>query len=173
MVIESDSAKHSVNADTSQYSVVSKWSAKTDSSLHAINADTSAFSKTGAWSLKSDSAKHSINSDTAQYSLVAKWSSKSDSSLHAINADTSEFSKTGAWALRSDSAKYAINIADSIVTNEKLAGAIAATKLIGTDIDKVGTLTLGEWKEHQYLINLLLHLQIGMQNKIHYLEKDT
>jgi hypothetical protein len=86
-----DSAKHSVNADTAQYSVVSKWSAKSDSSLHAINADTSAFSKTGAWALRSDSAKHSVNADTAQYSLVAKWSARTDSSLHAINADTAKF----------------------------------------------------------------------------------
>ena len=139
--------KHRLNfSPKAIYAIQAGKSLLTDLALKSINADTSAFSKTGAWSLKSDSAKHSINSDTAQYSLVAKWSSRTDSALHAINADTSEFSKTGAWALKSDSAKYAINIADSIVTNEKLAGAIAATKLIGTDIDKVGTLTLGEWK---------------------------
>jgi hypothetical protein len=107
--LKSDSAKHSINSDTAQYSVVSKWSAKTDSALHSINPDTSAFSKTGAWALKSDSAKHSINSDTSQYSVVSKWSSRTDSALHAINADTSAFSKTGAWALKSDSAKHSVN----------------------------------------------------------------
>ncbi|MEI2710152.1 MAG: hypothetical protein V9E96_14240 [Chitinophagaceae bacterium] len=57
-------------ADTAQYSVVAKWSARTDSALHAINADTSVFSKTGAWALRADSAQYAAyatKSDTAKF----------------------------------------------------------------------------------------------------------
>ena len=36
-------------------------------------------------------------------------------------------------------------VADGSITNDKLAGTIAASKLIGTDINTVGTITTGVW----------------------------
>jgi hypothetical protein len=37
------------------------------------------------------------------------------------------------------------SVADGSITNAKLAGAIAASKLVGTDISSVGTVTTGTW----------------------------
>lgn len=40
----------------------------------------------------------------------------------------------------------AADIADATITNAKLAGSIAASKLVGTDIATVGTITAGTWQ---------------------------
>lgn len=40
----------------------------------------------------------------------------------------------------------AADIADATITNAKLAGSIAASKLVGTDIATVGTITAGIWQ---------------------------
>ena len=44
-----------------------------------------------------------------------------------------------------DAQSAAAGVADGSITNEKLAGSIAASKLIGTDITTVGTITTGVW----------------------------
>ena len=151
---KSDSAKHAINADTSQYNFVSKWSAKTDSAKHAVNADTSQYNFVSQWSAKTDSAKHAVNADTSQYTFVSKWSAKSDSAKHAINADTSQYNYVSKWSAKSDSAKHAVNadtsqfafnIKDSTITNSKFAEKILASKLLGTDIDTIGTIKHGIW----------------------------
>jgi hypothetical protein len=151
---KSDSAKHAVNADTSQYNFVSQWSAKSDSAKHAVNADTSQYNFVSQWSAKSDSAKHAVNADTSQYNFVSQWSAKSDSAKHAVNADTSQYNFVSQWSAKTDSAKHAVNadtshfafnIKDSSITNSKFAEKIIASKLLGTDIDTVGTIKQGIW----------------------------
>jgi len=44
-----------------------------------------------------------------------------------------------------DAQAAAAGVADGSITNAKLAGTIAASKLIGTDINTVGTITTGVW----------------------------
>ena len=44
-----------------------------------------------------------------------------------------------------DAQSAAAGVANGSITNEKLAGSIAASKLIGTDITTVGTITTGVW----------------------------
>ena len=44
-----------------------------------------------------------------------------------------------------DAQSAAAGVADGSITNAKLAGSIAASKLIGTDITTVGTITTGVW----------------------------
>jgi len=44
-----------------------------------------------------------------------------------------------------DAQTASARVSDGSITNEKLAGSIAASKLIGTDITKVGTITAGIW----------------------------
>ena len=44
-----------------------------------------------------------------------------------------------------DAQSAAAGVADGSITNAKLAGSIAASKLIGTDITTVGTITAGTW----------------------------
>ena len=44
-----------------------------------------------------------------------------------------------------DAQVSAAGVADGSITNAKLAGSIAASKLIGTDITTVGTITAGTW----------------------------
>ena len=44
-----------------------------------------------------------------------------------------------------DAQTAAAGVSDGSITNAKLAGSIAASKLIGTDITKVGTITEGTW----------------------------
>ncbi len=44
-----------------------------------------------------------------------------------------------------DAQTAAAGVSDGSITNAKLAGSIAASKLIGTDITKVGTITAGTW----------------------------
>ena len=39
----------------------------------------------------------------------------------------------------------ALSIADGVITNAKLAGSITSSKLVGTDITTVGTVTTGTW----------------------------
>ncbi|MDI6721247.1 MAG: hypothetical protein QMD85_02560, partial [Candidatus Aenigmarchaeota archaeon] len=46
----------------------------------------------------------------------------------------------------SDGTIATADIADSAVTNAKLSGSIAASKLVGTDIATVGTITTGTWQ---------------------------
>ncbi len=44
-----------------------------------------------------------------------------------------------------DAQTAAAGVSDGSITNAKLTGSIAASKLIGTDITKVGTITEGTW----------------------------
>lgn len=55
-----------------------------------------------------------------------------------------ELSPTGATTFNGSAAKT-IGIQSGSVTNSMLAGSIAASKLIGTDISTVGTITTGTW----------------------------
>lgn len=75
---------------------------------------------------------------------VAASGSVSGSNLSGTNTGDQTITLTG-MVTGSGTGSFATTIAAGVVTNSMLAGGIAASKLVGTDIATVGTVTAGTW----------------------------
>ena len=76
--------------------------------------------------------------------VVNVTSNLTASNLSGTNTGDQTITLTGN-VTGSGTGSFATTIANSAVTNAMLAGSIAASKLIGTDIATVGTITTGTW----------------------------
>jgi hypothetical protein len=137
-----------------------------------INLNTVGTITTGTWSATEIAiAKGGTGATTAAAALTnlgaeATINKSTATDLGSTNPSDVLFPSQKAVKTYVDAQAAAAGVADGSITNAKLAGSIASSKLIGTDITTVGTITTGVWSGTAIANNKLANsvLTIGSTN---------